>query len=140
MERYARLAEEYDANRLATEEIRELLKELTEELGNWAQHIGERLDRVEEYTILAGMGKGNSQKAKQITQEVSGEHLERGLREELGTQQKLLLTYQRNLARVQQTIAEMGYETIENMNKREDFERKIERINETIQRIRDALK
>ena len=33
IERYSRLAEEYDSNRLATEEIRELIKELIEEVG-----------------------------------------------------------------------------------------------------------
>lgn len=35
VERYARIAEEYDSNRLATEEIRELIRELVEEV--WHQ-------------------------------------------------------------------------------------------------------
>jgi hypothetical protein len=140
LERVARLAEEYDNNRLATEEIREILGELVKEFGIWANGLSKRMDRQEEYVILVGMGKGDSAKARQITQEVSGEHLERGLREELAEQQRLLATYQRNLSKVQQQIAEMGYETIENMNKREDFERKIQRINEAISRIREALK
>lgn len=137
MERYARLAEEFDSNRLANEEIRELLKEFIEEAGRWANGLSKRIDRLEEFIILAGMGK--DRKAGEITQEVSGEHVERGLREQLTEQQKLLITYQRNLARVKQSIAETGYETIENANKVEDYQNKIDKISEAIERIRQAL-
>ena len=139
LERYNRLAEEYDSNRLATEEIRELLKELIEEVGQWAQYIGSRLDRQEEYVILVGMGKGESHQAQAITQVVSQEHIERGLREELVAQQKLLMTYQRNLNKVQQQIAEMGYTSIENGNKEDEYQYKIDRATEAISRIREAL-
>ena len=139
LERYSRLAEEYDSNRLATEEIRELIKELIEEVGQWAQYIGSRLDRQEEYVILVGMGKGESHQAQAITQVVSQEHIERGLREELVAQQKLLMTYSRNLSKVQQQIAEMGYTSIENGNKEDEYQHKIERSTEAIKRIREAL-
>ena len=98
------------------------------------------MDRVEEYVILVGMNKGDSRKAGEITQEVSGEHIERSLREQLVEQQNLLVTYQRNLARVKQTIAEMGYETVENSNKVDTYQNKIDKISEAINRIRAALK
>ena len=139
LERYNRLAEEYDSNRLATEEIRELIRELIEEVSTWAQYIGSRLDRQEEYVILVGMGKGESHQAQAITQVVSQEHIERGLREELVAQQKLLMTYQRNLSKVQQQIAEMGYTSIENGNKEDEYQHKIDRATEAISRIREAL-
>ena len=139
LERYNRLAEEYDSNRLATEEIRELIRELIEEVSTWAQYIGSRLDRQEEYVILVGMGKGESHQAQAITQVVSQEHIERGLREELVAQQKLLQTYQRNLSKVQQQIAEMGYTSIENGNKEDEYQHKIDRATEAIARIREAL-
>ena len=139
LERYNRLAEEYDSNRLATEEIRELIRELIEEVSTWAQYIGSRLDRQEEYVILVGMGKGESHQAQAITQVVSQEHIERGLREELVAQQKLLMTYQRNLSKVQQQIAEMGYTSIENGNKEDEYQHKIDRATEAISLIREAL-
>lgn len=140
MERYSRIAEEYDFNRLATEEIREFIKELIVESSRHADGINKRIDRIEEYVILVGMNKGDSQKAGEITQEVSGEHIERTLREQLVEQQTLLVTYQRNLARVKQNIAEMGYETVENSNKVDIYQGKIDKINESISRIRAALK
>ena len=139
LERYSRVSEEYDSNRLATEEIRELLKELIEEVSTWAQYIGSRMDRQEEYVILVGMGKGKSHQAQAITQVVSQEHIERGLREELVAQQKLLQTYQRNLAKIKQQIAEMGYTSIENGNKEDEYQYKIDRATEAISRIREAL-
>lgn len=139
LERYNRLAEEYDSNRLATEEIREILKDLIKELGEWAQYLGTRLDRLEEYTILKGMGKSNSPKVNEITQQVQQEHLERGLRKQLGQQQKLLQQYRDNLATVQLQIARMGYATIENTNKEIEYQTKIERATEAIKRIREAL-
>ena len=140
VERYSRIAEEYDFNRLASEEIRELIKELIIESSRHADGINKRMDRVEEYVILVGMNKGDSRKAGEITQEVSGEHIERSLREQLVEQQNLLVTYQRNLARVKQTIAEMGYETVENSNKVDTYQNKIDKISEAINRIRAALK
>lgn len=140
VERYARIAEEYDNNRLATEEIRELIKELVEEMGTWAQYIGTRMDRVEEYTILVGMGKGESRQAQQITQQVSGEHLERTLREDLAAKQNELITWQRNIQKVKQAIAEMGYETIENSNREDDYQRKIDRLTKEVDRLREALR
>lgn len=140
MERYSRIAEEYDFNRLATEEIREFIKELIVESSRHADGINKRIDRIEEYVILVGMDKGDSRKAGEITQEVSGEHIERTLREQLVEQQTLLVTYQRNLARVKQNIAEMGYETVENSNKVDIYQGKIDKINESISRIRAALK
>ncbi len=140
MDRFARLGEEYDSSRLANEELRELLKELIVESSRHADSVNRRLDRVEEYVILVGMDKGDSRKAMEITQEVSSEHIERGLQEQLVEQQTLLLTYQRNLARVKQNIADMGYETVENANKLDTYQDKIDKINEVIARIRQALK
>lgn len=138
MERYARLAEEYDSNRLAIEEIRELIKELIVESSHQANSVNRRLDRQEEFIILVGMGK--DQKAGEITQEVSREHIDRSLQEELVEQQKLLMTYDRNIARVKQSIAEMGYETVENANKLDTYQSKVDKINESISRIREALR
>jgi hypothetical protein len=140
LERHNRAYEELDSVRLEIEVLKEIQRENTFESSRWANQLSKDMHRLEEWIILARIGKEDSPKAGEITQEVSREHIERSLSEQLTEQQKLLQTYQRNLARVQQSIAEMGYETIENMNKREDFERKIQRINEAIGRIRDALK
>jgi hypothetical protein len=85
------------------------------------------------------MGKVDSRKAGEITQEVSDEHVERNLSERLVEQQRLLLTYQDNLARVKQNVAEMGYESVENSNKVKDYQNKINKITEVIDRIRQAL-
>ena len=140
LERYARLAEEYDSNRLATEEIRELLKELIEEIGRSATQLGRDINRLEEYVILKGMGKGNSPKSVEITQEVSSEHLERSLRKRLADQQKLLRQYEDNITKVQLQIARMGYETIENANKLTEYQEGTERARTAIERLREAFK
>lgn len=137
MERYARLAEEYDANRLATEEIRELIKELIEESGRWADSISKRMDRQERYVILSRMG--DTQQSGEITQQVKGEHIRRSLREELTAQQELLSQYHKNVDRVKIKIAKYG-ETVPLMNEMDDYQREIDKINEAIQRMRDALK
>jgi hypothetical protein len=139
LERHNRAYEELDAIRLALEEQRELVKELIIESSRHADGTNKRLDRVEEYTILVGMGKVDSRKAGEITQEVSDEHVERNLSERLVEQQRLLLTYQDNLARVKQNVAEMGYESVENSNKVKDYQNKINKITEVIDRIRQAL-
>ena len=135
IDRFARLGEEYDTNRLANEESREVQKEMIEEFGRWAQYIGERLDRIEQYTILSRIGGDTGA----ITQEVSGEHIERRLREELGQQQKLLEQYQRNINRVKLKIAQYG-ETTPLVNELENYQMEIEKITEAIARIRDALR
>jgi hypothetical protein len=135
IDRFARLGEEYDSNRLANEESREIQKELIEEFSRWAQSIGERLDRVEQYTVLSRMGSDTGA----ITQEVSHEHIERKLREELGQQQKLLEQYQRNINRVKLKIAQYG-ETTPLMNELDIYELEVSKVTEAIGRIRDALK
>lgn len=140
IERYSRSMEELDSVRLSNEELRELIKDLIVESGRQADSVNRRLDRQEEFIILVGMGKSGSQKAGEITQEVSREHIDRSLQEELVEQQKLLMTYDRNIARVKQSIAEMGYETVENANKLDTYQSKIDKINESISRIREALR
>lgn len=135
LERFARGYEELDSHRLAIEEIRELLTEHFEENARWADAISKRLDRVEQYTILSRIGDS---RAGEITQQVTGEHLRRGLRQELGGQQELLLQYHKNVERVKLKIAKYG-ETVPLMNELDDYEREIDKISEAIERIREAL-
>lgn len=137
MERYARVVEEYESNRLANEEIRELLKELTEEMGRWADGLSGRMDRLERYTILVRMTGGNQQTVE-VEGKVAKEHIDRALREELVNQQNLLAQYQKNISRVKMSIAKYG-ETVPLMNELEEYETKADRSNEAIARIRQSL-
>ena len=138
MERYSRSMEEIDYLRLTGEELKELLKDFTEEAGIWADGISRRIDRLEQFVILSKIG--NKHKAGEITQEVGKEHIERTLREDLAEHQKLLLTYQRNIMRVKERIAKQGYDTIEQANQLEDYERESAKLTEAINRIRETLK
>jgi chromosome segregation ATPase len=137
LERFARGYEELDSNRLALEEIREHLGEYFEESSIWANGLSKRIDRLEQYIILSRMG--DAQQSGEITQQVKGEHIRRSLREELTTQQELLTQYHKNIDRVKIKIAKYG-ETTPLMNEIDDYQREIDKINEAIGRIRDALK
>lgn len=136
VERYSRVAEEYDSNRLAIEEIRELLKEFVEESSRWADGLSKRIDRLERYTILKGMGGGRE--TIQIEASVSREHIDRALREELVLQQELILQYQRNIDKVKIKIAKFG-DTVALLNELEDYQKQIDKANEAIARIRQSL-
>lgn len=138
MERYARLAEEYDSNRLSVEEIRELLKELIVESSRHADSTNKRLDRVEQYVILKGM-MGAGRETLQVESDVAKEHIERALSERLVEQQQLVTQYQKNLARVQLSIAKYG-ETTPLVNELEDYQTKLDKALEAMKRIREQLK
>lgn len=137
MERNARLAEEYESNRLAIEEIRELFKEFIEESSRWADGLSGRIDRLERYAILVRM-VGSNQETIAIESGVAKEHIDRALREELVNQQSILAQYQKNIAKVKMSIARYG-ETVPLMNELEEYETKFEKANEAIARIRQSL-
>ena len=139
LERHNRAFEELGEISNRIDAFQEMQRENTFEISRWATQLNKDINRLEEYIILVGMGKGESHQAQAITQVVSQEHIERGLREELVAQQKLLMTYSRNLTKVQQQIAEMGYTSIENGNKEDEYQHKIDRATEAIARIREAL-
>lgn len=136
LERYARMAEEYESNRLAIEEIRELLKEFVEESGRWADGLSGRMDRQERYVILKGMGGGRE--TIQVEQVVAREHIDRALREELVVQQELILQYQKNIDKVKLKIAKFG-ETVPLLNEMDDYQKQIDKAQEAIARIRQSL-
>lgn len=136
LERYSRLAEEYESNRLAVEEIRELFKEFIEESSRWADDLSRRMDRQERYVILKGMGGGRE--TIQVETVVAREHIDRALREELVTQQELILQYQRNIDKVRLKIAKFG-ETVPLLNEIDDYQKQIDKSNEAIARIRQNL-
>lgn len=136
LERYARGYEELDGNRLALEEIRELLKEHFEEVARDADNLSRRMDRLEQFIILVRMG--DREQAGVITQHVTGEHVRRTAREELGRQQELLLQYRKNIDRVKLKIAKYG-ETIPLVNELEGYEDETREITEAIERLREAL-
>lgn len=135
LERYSRLAEEYDSTRLANEEVRAILRELVEEFGIWAGTLSKRIDRLEQYIILVRMGQDTAQ----ITQQVEGEHIRRKGREELAGYQEQLLTYHKNMDRVRLMIAKRGYPTIEESNQLDDWQLEVDRLTEAIDRMREAL-
>jgi hypothetical protein len=137
LERFARGYEELDGNHLALEEIRELLQEHFEENSRWADNLSKRIDRIEQFIILTRMG--DKEQSGAITQHVTGEHLRRGLREQLSEQQELLQQYYKNIARIKLKIAKYG-ETTPLVNELEDNQCEIEKIEEAITRIREALK
>lgn len=136
MERFARSFEEIDNNRLAQEELRELFKEHFQENARWADRLSERMDRIEQYTVLGKFG--NISATLQIEASVSKEHIQRALREDLVTQRELWSQYQRNLDRLNIQIAKFG-ETVSRLNEVEDYEKKIIQIETAIERIRKAL-
>lgn len=137
LERYARLAEEYDSNRLSLEESRELLTEHFEENARWADNLSKRMDRQERYVILKGMG-GGGRETIQIEQVVAREHIDRALREELVVQQELILQYQKNADKVKLKIAKFG-DTVALLNELDDYQKQVDRANEAIARIRQSL-
>ena len=137
MERYARLAEEYDSNRLANEELRELIKELIEESSRHADKLSERMDRIERYTILSKFG--NVSVTLEIESSVAKEHIERALSERLTEQQELTKQYQRNIIRVEKRIASFG-ETVSSLNELDEYQSKLNKALEAMERIREQLK
>lgn len=136
VERSARQAEEYDSNRLANEEIRELLKEFIEESGRFANGLSGQMERLERYVILKAMGGGRE--TIQIEHVVAREHIERALREELVSQQELIQQYQRNIDKVKLKIAKFG-DTTALLNEQDDYQKQIDKANEAIARIRESL-
>ena len=140
LERHQRAHEELDGIRLDIEVLKEIQRENTFEVSRWATQLSKDMRRLEEYTILSNMGKGDSPKAREITQEVGGEHLEYKLNEKLADKQKELMAWQRNLSKVKQDIASMGYATIENSNKEESYQSKIDRLTTEVDRLREALR
>jgi len=136
LERYARGYEELDSIRLAQEEFRELLIDHFAENARWADRLSERMDRVEQYTILAKFD--NLSATIQIESAVSKEHIERSLQKQLVTQQNLWKQYQDNIDMIQEKIAKFG-ETVPRLNELADYEKKIAKIKEAMARIREAL-
>lgn len=139
LERYARLAEEYDSIRLAILETRELLADYFEESGRWADGISRRMDRQERLDILDRTGNAGSVEAKNIRQDIANEHRDRTLREEISAKQELLSTYQRNLDKIGIRIAKFG-STVKDENEQEDYQREVDKLKEQIERMREALK
>lgn len=139
LERFSRQSEEYDQNRLANEEIRELIKDLIDESGRFADGLSRRMDRIEQYVILKGMDpSGYGRQTLQIEAGVAREHIDRALREELVNQQQIVLQYQKNISRVKLSIAKYG-ETTPLVNELEEYEMKVEKATEAIARIRENL-
>lgn len=136
LERYSRLSEEYESNRLAVEEIRELFKEFIEESSRWADGLSGRMDRQERYVILKGMGGGRE--TLQVEAVVAREHIDRALREELVVQQELIQQYQKNVDKVRIKIAKFG-DTVALLNEVDDYQKQIDKANEAIARIRQSL-
>ena len=137
LERYARLGEEYDSNRLANEELRELIKELIEESSRHADKLSERMDRIERYTILSKFG--NVSVTLEIESSVAKEHIERALSERLIEQQELAKQYQNNITIVQKRMARLG-DTVASLNELEEYQSKLNRALEAMKRIREQLK
>ena len=136
-QRYSRSMEEMDGIRLALEEQRELLSDHFQDNANWANELSRRIDRLERYTILVRMFGSNAETI-QVEAVVSREHIKRALREELTTQQELILQYQKNIDRVRLRIAKYG-ETVPLMNELEDYQGQIEKSHEAMARIREQL-
>lgn len=137
LERYVRAYEEIDNTRLSLEEIRELIKDLIDESGRFADGLSKKMDRLERYTILVRI-VGSNQETTQIEGVVSREHIEQALREELVNQQNLMAQYQKNINKVRLSIAKYG-ETVPLTNELETYEIKLEKAQETINRIRESL-
>jgi len=137
IERFARGYEEIDSNHLALEEMRELLSDHFQENSRWADALSRRIDRLERYTILSRM-VGSSQDTLQIESSVSKEHIERALREELVNQQQLVIQYQKNINIIKQRIAKFG-ESVNSLNELEEYQSKLDRALEAMERIREQL-
>ena len=137
IERYVRAYEEIDNIHLSLEEQRELLSDHFQDNANWANELSRRIDRLERYTILVRMFGSNAETI-QVEAVVSREHIKRALREELTTQQELILQYQKNIDRVRLRIAKYG-ETVPLMNELEDYQGQIEKSHEAMARIREQL-
>lgn len=136
LERYARTYEALEGMRLSLEESRELLADHFDENSRWADGLSSRMDRLERYVILKGMGGGRE--TIQIETVVSREHIDRALREELVNQQELILQYQRNIDKVKLKIAKFG-DTTALLNEQDDYQKQIDKANEAIARIRQSL-
>jgi hypothetical protein len=136
MERFARGYEEIDSIKLALEEQRELLADHFSENSRWADKLSDRMDRIEQYTVLGRFG--NTSATLQIEAVVSKEHIERSLREELVTQRELWSVYQKNLDRLRLQIAKFG-DTVARLNEIDDYEHKLIAIEEKIEYIREQL-
>ena len=140
LERHQRAHEELGAISIRIDALEQVQRETIFEISRLATQLSKDMRRLEEYTILSNMGKGDSQKAMSITQEVGGEHLEYKLNEDLADKQKELATWARNLSKVKQDIATAGYATIENSNKEENYQSRIDRLTREIDRLREALR
>lgn len=140
LERHNRAFEELGAISTRIDALEQVQREIIFEISRWATQLSKDMRRVEEYTILSNMGKADSPKAMSITQEVGGEHLEYKLNEKLADKQKELSAWSRNLSHIQQEIAKMGYATIENSNKEDDYQHKIDRLTKEVDRLREALR
>lgn len=139
MERFARGYEEIDTIRLTQEEHRELLSDHFQENAHWADKLSERMDRLERYVILSRMYGSPTRETIQIEGSVSKEHIERTLREELTVQKELMQQYQKNINKVNITVAKYG-ETVPLMNELENYQTKTNKAQETINRIVEQLK
>ena len=137
LERYARINEEFDSNRLANEEIRELLKELVIEHSRWADKLDKSIRELQRYVILVKMTGGN-QETLQIESSFSKQQIESALKEELVNQQKLVIQYQKNINKVNERIAKFG-ETTPLVNELEEYQAKLGKAQESITRIREQL-
>ena len=143
LERYARTYEELEGIRLSLEEQRELQAEHFEENARWADSLSKRMDRQERYVILKGMATtdhlvGGGRETIQIETIVAREHIDRALREELVTQQELILQYQKNIDKVKLKIAKFG-DTVALVNEVDDYQKQIDKSQEAISRIRQNL-
>lgn len=83
MERYADIAEEVRAIRIAQLADQGVTRDYFEEAGRRDDKLADRIERLERLEILDRTGNIYSIEANQIRKEVKGEHLERALRQEL---------------------------------------------------------
>lgn len=137
LERFARGYEELDNIRLALEEQRELIKDLIVESSRQADSHNKKMDRLEQYVVLRGMG-AVGRETLQIEDSVHKEHLEKALSEELSRQQGLVRQYQKNISIVQEQVAKYG-ETVSRLNELEEYQSKLDKALEAMNRIREQL-
>lgn len=137
MERYSRAAEHLDSDRLALEEIRAILNELIEEIATARNSDAYWRKRIEQLVI--SNWTGDTRRVEHITQQIIGEHLRDGLREQLVMCQNELLSYTHNIQRTKGRIAKQGYPTVEQENQLDDWQREVDRLTESIARIRQEL-
>ena len=139
LERYSRIAEEYDSVRLFNEALSENLNDLIGELSLWANRLSERLERIERLMVLDKTGL-NPRETAVIKQNISDDLLDQQLREDLVQAQNELKIYQDNINRTNIRIAKQGQSTISQENDLMDWQIQLDKLQAKIKHMREALK